>query len=223
MSPSSPLSSFAIDLNLTWTETRVSREERWLLLGQSGVVVWLTGLSGSGKSTLAVALDSWLHQQGRHCQVLDGDNVRQGLCRGLTFSAEDRVENIRRTAEVAKLLAEAGLIAVCSLVSPFSKQRQEARQRCESAGIAFLEVFVNAPLSVCELRDPRGLYRKARAGEIQQFTGIASPYECPEKPDLELRTDLKPVEECLGELTAAVMVVARLKNRAEQVLRDSAS
>lgn len=211
MSSPTSLGSHTTERNLTWTQTRVSREDRWRLMGQSGVVVWLTGLSGSGKSTLAVTLESWLHHHGRHCQVLDGDNVRQGLCRGLSFSEEDRMENIRRTAEAAKLLAEAGVITICSLVSPFIEQRQEARRRCESSGVAFLEVFVNAPLSVCEQRDPRGLYRKARAGEIQQFTGIASPYEGPVNPDLELRTDLKTLDACMEELSALVMSAAQLK------------
>lgn len=208
----------ATDRNLTWTYSKVSREDRWRLIGQSGVVVWLTGLSGSGKSTLAVSLESWLHQQGRHCQILDGDNMRQGLCSGLSFSEADRMENIRRTAEAAKLLAEAGIITLCSLVSPFRDQRRQARQRCEDSGIVFLEVFVNAPLSVCEQRDPRGLYRKARAGEIQQFTGIASPYETPDEPDLELRTDLRPLKDCLAELSARVMQAAQLKDGCQSKL-----
>jgi len=198
-----------MNTNLTWTHAKVSRADRWRLLGQSGVVVWLTGLSGSGKSTLAVALDTWLHQHGRHCHILDGDNLRQGLCKGLAFSEADRVENIRRTGEAAKLLAEAGIIAICSLISPFVEQRLAARRSCEAAGVTFLEVFVNAPLEVCEQRDPRGLYRKARAGEIPQFTGIASPYELPVEPDIELRTDLIPLEECLTQLTARVLTAAQ--------------
>lgn len=163
------------------------------------------------KVTLAVTLESLLHQHGRHCQILDGDNLRQGLCQGLSFSEEDRIENIRRTAEAAKLLAEAGIIVICSLISPFVEQRRQARQRCESSGVPFVEVFVNAPLAVCEKRDPRGLYRKARAGEIQQFTGIASPYEQPQNPDIELRTDLTPLEDCVIELSAYVMSVAKLE------------
>ncbi len=132
--------SSANEGNLTWTQTRISREDRWRLMGQSGVVVWLTGLSGSGKSTLAVTLESLLHQHGWHCQILDGDNLRQGLCQGLSFSEEDRIENIRRTAEAAKLLAEAGIIVICSLISPFVEQRRQARQRCESSGVPFVEV-----------------------------------------------------------------------------------
>ncbi len=206
MNPPEPLPTS----NLTWTLSRVPREDRWRRLGQSGVVVWLTGLSGSGKSTLAVALDNALCELGRHSHILDGDNLRQGLCKGLSFSEEDRIENIRRTGEAAKLLAEAGMIAICSLISPFVTQRQEARQSCEKAGITFLEVFVNAPIEVCEQRDPRGLYRKARAGQIPQFTGIASPYELPEHPDIELRTDLMPLENCLSTLAARVIEAAKL-------------
>lgn len=212
MSDNTSPSYSVTDQNLTWTYSKVSPADRWRLMGQSGVVVWLTGLSGSGKSTLAVSLESLLHQQGKHCQILDGDNMRQGLCCGLSFSEADRMENIRRTAEAAKLLAAAGVITLCSLVSPFREQRRQARQRCEAAGIVFLEVFVNAPISVCEQRDPRGLYRKARAGEIQHFTGVASPYEMPDQPDLELRTDLRSLEDCLTELSALVMSAARLRD-----------
>ncbi|MCW0219744.1 MAG: adenylyl-sulfate kinase [Prosthecobacter sp.] len=199
-----------MNTDLTWTKAKVTRADRWNLLGQSGVVVWLTGLSGSGKSTLAVALDNWLHQHGRHCQILDGDNLRQGLCRGLTFTEADRTENIRRAGEAAKLLAESGLIVICSLISPYAKLRQETKLSCQAAGLTFLEVFVNAPMEVCEQRDPRGLYRKARAGKIHEFTGITSPYELPEHPDLELPTDRLPLEQCLNQLTSLVMKAAKL-------------
>jgi len=197
--------------NLTWTQTQVAPEARWQLLGQRGVVVWLTGLSGSGKSTLAVALDAWLHQRSRHGYILDGDNMRQGLCRGLTFSPEDRTENIRRTGEAAKLLAQAGVISICSLISPFRADRQAARQSCVNDAVPFLEVFVNAPLHVCESRDPRGLYRKARSGAIANFTGIGSPYEVPEAPDVELHTDQMSPLECLEELGQRVLAAAKLK------------
>lgn len=196
--------------NLTWTQTQVERDARWRLLGQKGAVVWLTGLSGSGKSTLAVALDVWLHKHGRASYILDGDNLRQGLCKGLGFTDADRAENIRRTGEAAKLLAQAGMISICSLISPFAVQRQAARDACVTDGIAFVEVFVNAPLQVCEARDPRGLYRRARAGEIPHFTGIASPYEAPSRPDLELRTDLAPLAECLETLGRHVLAAASL-------------
>lgn len=196
--------------NLTWTQTQVERDARWRLLGQKGAVVWLTGLSGSGKSTLAVALDVWLHKHGRASYILDGDNLRQGLCKGLGFTDADRAENIRRTGEAAKLLAQAGMISICSLISPFAAQRQAARDACVTDGIAFVEVFVNAPLQVCEARDPRGLYRRARAGEIPHFTGIASPYEAPSRPDLELRTDLAPLAECLETLGRHVLAAASL-------------
>jgi adenylyl-sulfate kinase len=200
-----------MESNLTWTHSQVDRAARWRALGQRGVVVWLTGLSGSGKSTLAVALDSWLHLQDKHGYILDGDNMRQGLCRGLTFAPEDRAENIRRTGEAAKLLAQAGLISICSLISPYRADRQMARESCLNDGVPFLEVFVNSPLHVCEGRDPRGLYKKARAGGIANFTGIDSPYEAPEAPDVELLTDVMTPQECIERLGQRVLAAANLQ------------
>ena len=197
--------------NLTWTHAQVDRAARWQLLGQRGVVVWLTGLSGSGKSTLAVALDAWLHREEKHGYILDGDNLRQGLCRGLTFAPGDRAENIRRMGEAAKLLAQAGLISICSLISPYRADRQMARESCLSDGVPFLEIYVNSPLHVCEQRDPRGLYRKARAGDITNFTGIDSPYEAPDAPDLELLTDVMPLPECIERLGQRVLAAANLQ------------
>jgi adenylyl-sulfate kinase len=194
--------------NITWTQTKVARADRWRQLGQTGAVVWLTGLSGSGKSTLALALDTALHGQGKHCYLLDGDNLRHGLCRDLGFSDLDRKENIRRTGEVARLMAEAGLIVICSLISPFSDDRNQIRQSCRSAEVPFIEAFINAPLAVCEERDPKGLYKKARAGTIPGFTGIDSPYESPASPDIELRTDLRTPHECLEALLHKVLSVA---------------
>jgi len=196
--------------NLTWTLSRVDRSARWQLLGQRGAVVWLTGLSGSGKSTLAVALDAWLHLQKRPSFVLDGDNLRQGLCAGLTFSTEGRSENIRRAGEAARLLANAGVVAVCSLISPFRAERAKVRAACEGDGIPFIEVFINAPIEVCESRDPRGLYKKARSGLIGDFTGISSPYEAPEAPEVELQTDLQSIEKCLEMLCAKIAEQTRL-------------
>ncbi len=172
-------------------------------LGQRGAVIWLTGLSGAGKSTVASAVDSWLHDQGRHCYLLDGDNLRHGLCSDLGFSEEDRAENVRRAGEAARLIAEAGIVSVCALISPFARERNQIRENCGKADIPFIEVFVSAPLAVCEERDPKGLYRRARLGEIPMFTGIDSPYETPSNPEVTLRTDESPVEECvvrLGEL-----------------------
>jgi adenylylsulfate kinase len=178
------------------------RSEREQLLGQRAKVLWLTGLSGSGKSTLAVGLQRALHADGKLVYVLDGDNVRTGINNNLGFSEEDRTENIRRIAEVAKLFLDAGVITICSFVSPTNEIRALAK------GIVgendFLEVYVNASLDACEQRDVKGLYAKARKGEIKDFTGIHQPFEAPVKADLELRTDQLSIEECLGQLTTFV-------------------
>lgn len=184
--------------NITWTQSRVSREIRWASLTQKGAVIWMTGLSGAGKSTLAVAVEDWLHQHGRHCFVLDGDNLRHGLCADLGFTDAGRSENIRRAGEAAKLIAESGIIAICSLISPFSSERDRLRQSCAAQGIPFAEVFINTPLEVCEQRDAKGLYKRARLGEIKMFTGIDSPYEAPERPELVIYTDKMPIEQCVS-------------------------
>ncbi len=172
----------------------------------TGAVVWFTGLSGSGKSTLAGLLERALFEQGKQVCVLDGDNLRRGLCSDLTFSPDDRKENIRRAGEVAKLFAEAGLICIAAFISPYRSERELAR------GIApegkFLEVYLNAPLEVCEQRDPKGLYVKARSGEIKNFTGVSAPYEPPRKPDLELRTDLLSINECVALVLAKINALA---------------
>ncbi len=186
--------------NITWHAGNVTREERRRNLGQKGATIWLTGLSGSGKSTIAVALEQVLMQRGRHAYVLDGDNVRHGLNKNLGFSAQDRAENIRRIAEVAKLFADAGLLAVTSFISPYRADRDLARRLHEQAGLPFVEVYVEAPLEVAEKRDPKGLYKKARAGEIKGFTGIDDPYEAPLRPELVLRTDRQGPAESVQEL-----------------------
>ena len=186
--------------NITWTTSPVTREDRMELLGHRGAVLWLTGLSGSGKSTLATALDHQLHRRGMASFILDGDNLRHGLCSNLKFSPEDRSENIRRAGETAKLMAEAGLVVICSLISPYKADRDRVREICHRDGIPFAEVFINAPLQVCEARDPRGLYKKARSGEISDFTGISSPYEPPTAPELEIRTGETSMEISLGQL-----------------------
>ncbi|MDI6827256.1 MAG: sulfate adenylyltransferase subunit CysN [Armatimonadota bacterium] len=173
----------------------VGVEDRSRVLGQRPATIWLTGLSGSGKSTLAYALEKRLIEEGRACFVLDGDNIRQGLNRDLGFSPEDRAENIRRVAEVAKLFNDAGLIVITSFISPFRKDRANAQEIIGDD--RFIEVYVDAPLGVCEARDPKGLYAKARAGEIPDFTGISSPYEPPESPDLHLRTDQLSIDEAV--------------------------
>ncbi len=171
--------------NLTRHTGAVARGDRERLLGQRGAVVWFTGLSGSGKSTVAHALEARLASEGRLAYVLDGDNVRHGLCADLGFAAGDRTENIRRTSHVAALFADAGVIVLTSFISPFRADREQARR---IVGGDFVEVFVDAPLAVCERRDPKGLYAKARAGQIPEFTGITSPYEAPERPELHLHT-----------------------------------
>ena len=174
--------------NITWHEGEVSAEERFKNMGQKGVTVWMTGLSGSGKSTVAVALEQVLLQRAKHAYRLDGDNVRHGLNKNLGFSAEDRTENIRRIGEVAKLFADAGQIAITSFISPYAADRDLVRKLHDDASLPFIEVFVDCPIEEAEKRDPKGLYKKARAGEIKGFTGIDAPYEAPEKAELHLPT-----------------------------------
>lgn len=185
---------------LTITVMDVSMRQRWDLMGQEGCVVWLTGLSASGKSTVARELDLRLLQLEKNTFVLDGDNLRQGLCSGLGFSDADRDENVRRAGEVALLMAEAGLMVLCAFISPFRRQRANLRARCEAAGVRFFEVYVNAPLHVCEKRDPKGLYSQARSGALQAFTGVGSAYEPPASPDLELCTDSSDIKSCVDAL-----------------------
>jgi bifunctional enzyme CysN/CysC len=172
--------------NVTWHEGGITRDERWQALEQRGATVWLTGLPASGKSTIATALEQWLVQQGRVAYLLDGDNLRHGLNGNLGFSAEDRAENVRRTAQVARLFADAGAIALVSLVSPYERDRVAARELHGAGELDFVEVYVNTPLAECEQRDPKGLYARARAGEIKGMTGIDDPYEPPRAPDVEV-------------------------------------
>lgn len=186
--------------NITWHEGEVTAAERCRNMQQKGVTLWMTGLSGSGKSTIAVALEQVLLQQGKHAYRLDGDNVRHGLNKNLGFSEEDRVENIRRIGEVAKLFAEAGIVTITSFISPYRADRDLVRKLHDDAGLPFFEVYVDAPLDVAEERDPKGLYKKARAGEIKGFTGIDDPYEAPQNPELHLRTDKLSVEDSVRAL-----------------------
>ncbi len=188
--------------NITWHEGDVTRDDRARLLGQRGACVWFTGLSGSGKSTVAVALEKALLHAGRAVYRLDGDNVRHGLNANLGFSAEDRDENIRRIGEVARLFADAGLICLCSFVSPYRAARDNVRRLHEDAGLPFFEVFVDAPLDVLEQRDPKGLYRKARAGEIKNFTGLDAPFEPPAHAELVLPTHTLRVEQSVEQAAA---------------------
>ncbi len=181
--------------NLYWSFGKVTAKQRSARNGHPGCVIWLTGLSGSGKSTLATELERELFNAGRQAYTLDGDNIRHGLCADLAFSPEDRKENIRRVGEVAKLFAEAGVICITAFISPYRADRELVRRLFDQAGGKFIEVYVNAPLAVCEQRDPKGLYAKARANQIQEFTGISAPYEVPENPELILPTDqLTPTE-----------------------------
>lgn len=178
-------------------------------VGERGAVIWLTGLSGAGKSTLSVALEEALLGTGVLTVRLDGDELRKGLCRGLGFSESDRHENVRRAAEAALLVAKSGAVVIVALISPFRADRDQAAARCRAEGIAFAEVYVNAPLAECERRDPKQLYARARAGEIPLFTGISSPYEPPLSPALELRTDRQQIDECVRMLTGLAMSLAR--------------
>ncbi|ORX92048.1 adenylylsulfate kinase [Basidiobolus meristosporus CBS 931.73] len=186
--------------NITWHEGNVTKEERATLLNQKGLTIWFTGLSASGKSTIAIALEQHLLHNGFSAYRLDGDNIRFGLNKNLGFSPEDRTENIRRIAEVAKLFADSTAIAVTSFISPYKSDRDSARALHDQAGIPFVEVYVDCPLEVVEQRDPKGLYKKARAGEIKEFTGISAPYEAPEAPELHIRSDLLSVEDSVKQI-----------------------
>jgi adenylylsulfate kinase len=186
--------------NVTWHDHRVSRQDREKIKGQKSAVLWFTGLSACGKSTVANTVDHMLNELGRHTYLLDGDNIRMGLNKNLGFSAEDRAENIRRIGEVAKLFADAGVITLTAFISPYKVDRDNVRALMKPG--EFIEVFVDASLETCEKRDPKGLYKKARAGEIKNFTGISDPYEAPEKPELVLDSNTKGIDELAGEVVA---------------------
>ena len=205
--------------DITWHDHLVTRDERWKLMGHKGCILWFTGLSACGKSTIANAVDAKLHGAGVHSFVLDGDNIRFGLNKdpkqlkekqgyeegaakrfGLGFSAEDRAENIRRIGEVAKLFADAGVVTATAFISPYRADRDKVRAIMGAGG--FIEVYVNASLATCEARDPKGLYKKARAGELKGFTGIDDPYEAPEKAELVLDSDNKGIDELSNEVIA---------------------
>src|SRR5579864_1669591 len=186
--------------NITWHEGSVTREEREQLLNQKGITVWMTGLSASGKSTIACILEQMLLHKKKHAYRLDGDNIRMGLNKNLGFSAEDRAENIRRIGEVAKLFASAGVVALTAFISPYRADRNAERALLEPG--EFIEIFVDTPLAVCEARDPKGLYKKARAGQLKGFTGIDDPYEAPEKPELVLDGGNKSIDDLADEVLA---------------------
>jgi adenylylsulfate kinase len=191
--------------NITWHEGSVTRAEREKLLGQKGVTIWMTGLSASGKSTIAVILEQMLLHQGRHAYRLDGDNIRHGLNKNLGFSAEDRAENIRRIGEVARLFTDAGVIAITSFISPYRRDRDSVRASMKSG--EFIEVYIQVSLQAAEQRDPKGLYKQARAGTIKGFTGIDDPYEAPEKPEIVIDTETTTAAD------AAARIVAYLEQR----------
>lgn len=184
--------------DITWHASQVTRAHREKLLDQRGALLWLTGLSGSGKSTVAFRVEHALIERGCVAYVLDGDNVRHGLNSNLGFSADDRAENIRRIGEVGKLFVDAGLITLSSLVSPYRADRDQVRALL--AEDQFFEIYVNTPLEICEQRDPKGLYKRARAGEIPNFTGISDPYEEPQAPELELKTDTVTIDEAARQV-----------------------
>jgi len=172
--------------HVVWHETSITRHDRWQRHGLDGLTIWFTGLSGSGKSTIADRVAERLYESGRPAYVLDGDNVRHGLNADLGFSSADRAENVRRVGEVARLMADAGLVVLVPVISPYRVDRDRVRVAHASAGLRFVEVFVDTPIELCEQRDPKGLYKLARAGELPGFTGVDAPYEAPQSPELRL-------------------------------------
>ncbi len=184
--------------NIVWHQTSVDRQSFKKQRGHKSVIIWFTGLSGSGKSTLANAVNDVLHNKGLATYILDGDNIRHGLCKDLGFSDADREENIRRISEVAKLFLDAGIIVLTAFVSPFRIDRDKARKLVQEND--FIEIYCSADLEICEKRDTKGLYAKARLGQIKDFTGISSPYEAPENPDLNVNTGTNSIEECVKDV-----------------------
>ncbi|MDY6786939.1 MAG: adenylyl-sulfate kinase [candidate division WOR-3 bacterium] len=198
-----------MDKHIKWHKGHITREQREELLGQRGIVVWFTGLSGSGKSTLAVAVEKALHESGLLTFRLDGDNIRHGLNSDLGFSSQDRDENIRRVSEVAALMADAGIITLASFISPFKKARDYARTRVPEG--RFIEVYVKASLDICRQRDPKGLYTKAENGEIEEFTGISSPYEEPLSPEIVIDTENMTIDEGAELITGNIISLSDKK------------
>jgi adenylylsulfate kinase len=192
------MSSPSKSTNVKWHDQAVSRVDRWKVNGHRGAVLWFTGLSGAGKSSVANQIEVLLNEQGIRTYLLDGDNIRHGLCKDLGFSVEDRAENIRRVGHVAKLMADAGVVVLAALISPYRKDRDMARDTVQEI-TTFIEVHVKASLATCESRDPKGLYKMAREGKIKNFTGIDDPYEEPLSPELVLDSDTKNVAELAGE------------------------
>lgn len=185
--------------NIYWHQGAITRADRERLNGHRAFTIWFTGLSAAGKSTLAVATEEALYERGCHTYILDGDNIRHGLNSNLGFSPEDRTENIRRIGEVAKLFRDCGIINMTAFISPYRKDRQAARELGDDD--EFIEAFVECPVEICEQRDPKGAYKKAREGIIKEFTGISAPYEAPKRPEIHLRTDKMSVQQCVQKIT----------------------
>lgn len=188
--------------NVAWHHATVTRERREAQSGHRGAIIWLTGLSGSGKSTLAHAVEEFLYQRGCRTFVLDGDNVRHGLCSDLGFSAKDRQENIRRTGEMAKLFMEAGVIVLAAFISPYQADRERVRGMVGHGD--FIEIYCDTPIEICESRDVKGIYKKVRAGEIAEFTGISSPYQMPTSPELTVNTGASPLDACVQQVVREI-------------------
>lgn len=201
------MGNFSKNIHPTF-DSILSRDEKQAFLKQNSVCLWLTGLSGSGKTTIAKGLEKKLLDNGYFSQLLDGDNVRTGLCNNLSFSLEDRQENIRRIAELNKLFVQSGIITISCFVSPTKDIRQMAK---EIIGADFKEVFINTPLEICEQRDVKGLYAKARKGEIKNFTGIDSPFEAPENPDIEIKTNEQTIDESVNQLYNQIITTIQFK------------
>lgn len=206
--------------NIVWHDGAIKKEHRYALLNQKGATIWLTGLSGSGKSTVSVALEQMMFRKGYLVYRLDGDNIRFGLNCNLGFSADDRKENIRRISEVAKLMGDAGVITTSAFISPYIADRDIARSIHDKAGIPFVEVHVDVPLEVAEARDPKGLYKKARRGEIKNFTGIDDPYEAPSKPEIKIDTSKLNVNDC-AKVILDYLVEKGIVEKREDLVKDA--
>lgn len=200
--------------NVYWHQERIMRSDRERLTGHRAFTIWFTGHSASGKSTLANATEKALHDRGCHTYILDGDNIRHGLNKGLGFSPEDRTENIRRIGEVANILRQCGVINLVAFISPYRSDRRRARELANGDG-TFVEVFVDCPVDVCEQRDPKGIYKKAREGIIKEFTGISAPYEPPENPEIHLHTDQQNADECVQIIIDYLVKHLYIPNRSE--------
>jgi adenylylsulfate kinase len=199
-----------ISPHIVWHQSKITKKDRQILNGHKSIMIWFTGLSGSGKSTIANAIQNELFHKGIHCYLLDGDNLRYGINRNLTFSDDDRKENIRRTAEVGKLFVDAGIVVLAALISPYKEDREKARALFEPN--EFIEVYIKCSLQECEKRDPKGLYKKARLGKIPQFTGISQPYEEPENPDIQIDTTNSSVKESVQKILPIIIKKLDLKD-----------